>query len=94
MSDRDVQSGARGLLEFPVAFPVKIMGARRDDFAQTMAALVKRHAPDFEPSTLEMRPSKNGNYLALTATINAISKQQLDDLYRELSQHPMVKVAL
>jgi hypothetical protein len=81
------------LLKFPTAFPVKIMGARRDDFAQTMVEVVKQHAPDFDPATLEMRPSKNGNYLALTATINATSKAQLDDLYRALSTHPMVKVA-
>lgn len=82
------------LLKFPTRFPVKIMGARSEDFAQTIAAVVQRHAPDFDPATLEMRPSKNGTYLALTATINAQSKQQLDDLYRELSSHPMVKVAL
>lgn len=82
------------LLKFPTAFPIKIMGQRSDDFAQTMLAIVMKHAPDFEAATLEMRPSKNGNFLSVTATVNATSQQQLDDLYRELTAHPMVKIAL
>ena len=82
------------LLEFPCDFPLKIMGKREDNFAQTVAEVVMRHAPDFDPVTIEMRPSSKGNYLALTCTIRATSKPQLDDLYRELSSHPMVKVVL
>ncbi|MBS1208281.1 MAG: hypothetical protein H6R19_679 [Proteobacteria bacterium] len=82
------------LLEFPCDFPLKIMGARTDDFAQTIVTVVLSHAPDFDPATLEMRPSKAGNYLALTCTIRAVSQVQLDNLYRELSSHPMVKVVL
>lgn len=82
------------LLEFPCDFPLKIMGARHDAFAQTIVAVVLVHAPDFDPATLEMRPSKAGNYLSLTCTIRATSQLQLDNLYRELSSHPMVKVVL
>ncbi len=82
------------LLEFPTDFPVKVMGARHDDFAQAMLSVVMKHAPDFDAATLEMRPSRNGNYLSVTATIRATSQQQLDDLYGELTAHPMVKVAL
>ena len=41
-----------------------------------------------------MRPSAKGTYLALTATVRATSRVQLDDLYRALSSHPMVKVVL
>ena len=54
------------LLEFPCDFPLKIMGKREDHFAQTIAEVVLRHAPDFDPATMEMRPSSKGNYLALT----------------------------
>ncbi len=82
------------LLTFPCDFPVKIMGQRRDDFAQSILELVIRHAPDFDPASMEMRPSRAGNYLALTCTIRATSKAQLDALYRELTSHPLVKVAL
>jgi len=82
------------LLEFPCEFPIKIMGARVDAFAQAVVDVVLRHAPDFDPATVEMRPSRKGNYLAITCTIRAVSQQQLDDLYRELTSHPLVKVVL
>ncbi|MFT4173616.1 MAG: DUF493 domain-containing protein [Rhodocyclaceae bacterium] len=82
------------LLEFPCDFPLKIMGQRHDEFAQTVLEVVLRHAPDFDGNTMEMRPSSRGNYLSLTCTVRATSKPQLDDLYRELSSHPMVKVVL
>lgn len=82
------------LLEFPCDFPIKIMGERHDDFAQSMIAIVLRHAPDFDAARVEMRASAAGKYLSVTCTIRATSKRQLDDLYRELSAHPQVKVAL
>ncbi|MBP6095809.1 MAG: DUF493 domain-containing protein [Methyloversatilis sp.] len=82
------------LLEFPTDFPLKIMGARQDDFAQEVVTVVLRHAPDFDPASLEMRPSSGGRYISFTATIRATSREQLDALYRELSSHPMVKVVL
>jgi putative lipoic acid-binding regulatory protein len=82
------------LLEFPCDFPIKIMGSRSDDFAQTMVEIVLRHAPDFIAESVEMRASSSGNYLSVTCTIRATSKPQLDALYRELSGHPLVKVVL
>jgi hypothetical protein len=82
------------LLEFPCDFPLKVMGAAQDGFAQTIAEVVRKHAPDFDAATMEMRPSKAGNYLSLTCTIRAVSQAQLDAVYRELSSHPMVKVVL
>lgn len=81
-------------LEFPTAFPIKVMGKRADGFAQAIVAVVHRHAPDFDASTLEMRASREGNYLSVTATVNATSREQLDALYRDLTAHPMVKIVL
>jgi putative lipoic acid-binding regulatory protein len=70
------------------------MGRREDGFAQDVSEVVLRHAPDFHADTLEMRTSKNGRYLSLTATLNARSREQLDALYLELSQHPSVMMVL
>jgi putative lipoic acid-binding regulatory protein len=81
-------------LTFPTDFPIKIVGAARDDFAQQIAAIVQRHAPDFDPSTLEMRASSQANYLSFTATVRATSRAQLDALYRELTAAPGVKFVL
>jgi uncharacterized protein len=81
-------------LKFPTAFPIKIIGRRQDGFAQAVVDVVLRHAPDFVPSSMEMRASKMSNYLSLTCTIVAKSRPQLDALYQELVAHPMVKMVL
>jgi putative lipoic acid-binding regulatory protein len=90
----DVPATADTGLVFPTAFPIKVMGLRTDAFAQTIVEIVRRHAPDFDAATLEMRTSREGKYLSVTATINAVSREQLDGLYRELSKHPMVAMVL
>lgn len=82
------------LIEYPCDFPIKIMGQAADHFTGTLLEVVLRHAPDFDPATLECRPSRSGNYLSLTCTIRAVSREQLDNLYRELSTHPLVKMVL
>lgn len=82
------------LLEFPCDFPIKIMGARVEGFAQAVLEVVLRHAPDFEAGSMQMRPSSKGNYLAVTCTFRAVSQLQVDSMYRELTAHPMVKVVL
>ena len=81
-------------LAFPCAFPIKVMGRREGGFAQAVMEIVLRHAPDFEPATIEMRPSRKGKYLSLTCTVNAISREQLDALYQELCDHPSVVLVL
>jgi putative lipoic acid-binding regulatory protein len=89
---------AESLLKFPTPFPIKAMGRMVVDgekqFAEIVLDIVRKHAPDFDGHTIEMRASKNGNYLAVTATINATCQSQLDDIYRELSSHPLVLMAL
>ncbi len=85
---------AESPLAFPCAFPIKVMGRTQAGFAQTIVELVRRHAPDFDPASVEMRSSREGTYLSLTVTINAVSREQLDDLYRELSSHEMVTMVL
>lgn len=82
------------LLQFPCEFPIKVMGERRDDFAEAIVAVVRTHAPDFDASHVEMRASSSNRYLSLTCTIQATSREQLDALYRALTSHPMVKVVL
>ena len=82
------------LIEYPSDFPIKIMGESEGNFAQLILEIVLRHAPDFVPDSIEMRPSKSNKYISLTCTINATSRQQLDNLYSELSAHPLVKVVL
>jgi putative lipoic acid-binding regulatory protein len=90
----DSSAEGASLIVYPSDFPIKILGPMQDGFAETMLALVQTFDPDFTAAMLEMRPSTKGNYLALTATVRATSRPQLDNLYRALSSHPMVKVVL
>jgi putative lipoic acid-binding regulatory protein len=82
------------LLEYPCDFPLKILGHTQAGFAQTILDIVKRHAPDFDGSTIELRASKRRKYLSVTCIIRATSRKQLDDLYRDLCDHPMVVMVL
>ena len=82
------------IIDYPIDFPIKVMGLNRPEFTAAMTTLVLRHAPDFDPDTIEARPSREARYLSLTMTIRATSREQLDALYREMSDHPMVTMAL
>ena len=82
------------LIEYPCEFPIKIMGHTRAGFAQSVLDVVSRHAPDFDGATMEMKSSKQGKYLSVTCTINATSREQLDLLYKDLCDHPMVVMVL
>ena len=90
----DANGPSESALAFPCEFPIKVMGKTQHGYAQAILEVVKRHAPDFDDGTVEMRSSREGNYLSLTFTINAKSREQLDDLYRELCDHPMVTMVL
>ena len=81
-------------LAFPCDFPIKVMGRKQQGFAQEVMDVVRRHAPDFDPKTVEMRPSRQGRYLSVTCVVRATSREQLDKLYQELCDHPGVVMVL
>lgn len=78
MSDEDT------LLEFPCEFPIKVMARVHEALENDVIEIVKAHAPDFDASTLKRRESAQGNYIGLTITITATSKEQLDNIYHSL----------
>lgn len=84
----------QSLIEYPCAFPIKVMGRTQSGFAQVVLDIVQRHDPGFDPASVEMRPSREGNYLSLTVTINAVSREHLDRVYQDLCDHPMVTMVL
>ncbi|MCV2351138.1 DUF493 family protein [Paucibacter sp. Y2R2-4] len=84
----------QSLIEYPSRFPIKVMGSHVEGFVEAIAQVALQFDPEFDAATIERRPSKGGNYLGLTITVTATSREQLDELYRTLSTHPMVKVVL
>lgn len=84
----------KSVIEFPCDFPIKVMGHAQDGFAQAIVELLREFDAQFDAATVEMRPSSSGKYLGLTVTVRAHSQAHLDDIYRKLTSHPMVKVVL
>ncbi|MGB7814747.1 MAG: DUF493 domain-containing protein [Methylotenera sp.] len=82
------------LIEFPCDFPIKVMGEMHADFANEMIKTIQGVMPSFDSSQIEMRGSSGGKYISLTCTVYVTSKPQLDDIYRALTRHSMVKVVL
>ena len=82
------------LIVYPSQFPIKVMGTRVDGFVHAVTTIALQFDPSFDASTIELRESKGGKYLGVTITVTATSREQLDELYRTLSRHPMVKVVL
>jgi uncharacterized protein len=89
-----INSSDKSLIEYPSQFPIKVMGAKVDGFVHAVTQIAKQFDPAFDATTVELRDSREGKYLGVTITITATSREQLDELYRTLSTHPMVKVVL
>lgn len=85
-------SGESGfsLIDYPSDFPIKVVGRREPRLVQSIVDVVRKHAPDFDPASVEMRTSKNNTYLSITCVIRATSRAQLDALYQDLCDHPAV----
>ena len=96
MTDTSASTDPRkdSLIEYPSLFPIKVMGLHADDFVHSITKVAKEFDPFFDASTVELRPSSSGKYLGVTITVTATSREQLDNLYRALTSHPMVKVVL
>ncbi len=84
----------QSLLTFPCEFPIKVMGVNHKGFESAMVMIARQHVPNLGEGAVRSQPSKTGKYLAVTITIQAQSREQLDNLYRELSAHDDVKMVL
>lgn len=84
----------RKLLEFPCEFPIKMMGKDRPAFHDAARAIVEQHSGPIDDSAVRTSSSRNGRFVSLTITIRAVSQQQLDAIYIDLTAHDEVLVAL
>lgn len=82
------------LLEFPCHIDVKVMGRAEQDFTELVVELVRQHVPEINDGAVRTRASRNGNYIAVTIRVFAESRSQMDALYRELSAHEKIAMAL
>lgn len=82
------------LIEYPSQFPIKVMGLHDEHLVHEITQIAEKFDPNFDATTIELRPSSSGKYLGVTITIMTTSREQLDDTYRALTAHPLVKVVL
>ena len=87
-------SSTDSLIEYPCRFPIKVMALSHPEFAPAITAIATQFEPTFDAERMRITPSKGGKYLGLTLKVWVTSREQLDDLYRALTGHPMVKVVL
>lgn len=82
------------LLQFPCSFPIKIMGRDKPGFRDTVVDIVKNHASDIGEDDVRLAPSSKGNFVSVTITVQADSREQLDNIYRDLTAHEDVLFSL
>lgn len=87
-------SEEQSLLEFPCQFAIKVMGRTIPELDVLVVEIVRRHSPDLREGAVTSRPSKGGNYTAITVTIDASSREQLDAIYQDLTASPHILMAL
>lgn len=84
----------KSLIEFPCNFPVKIIGSNNEKLLDDVKNIIRTHFPEFNEQNISHKLSDKNNYLAITVTVIAIDQEMLDLFYRELTQHPDVKMVL
>ena len=87
-SDKDT------IMKFPCEFPIKVMGIASDDFDIIIIDIIKKHVSNLSEDAVKSRLSQKGNYVSITVTIEAKSREQLDNIYYDLTEHKMVLLAL
>ena len=93
-SPTPAENQSTSLIEFPCDFPIKVMGSHHPEFHQVVLDVVQQHAPATQAEHITVRPSSKGNYLGATVIVNVDNQEQLDNIYRALTSHPLVKVVL
>lgn len=82
------------LLTFPCEFIIKVFGVASNEFEAAVITIIRDHIVDIRADAFRTRPSKDGKYIAMTITINANTREQLDNIYRDLTKNPLVLMAL
>jgi len=89
----DQNQDQKSTISFPCKFPIKVMGPATEEFERAVLTIIRQHVTNITEGALKANTSKKGNYLALTITIQAQSKEQLDNIYRDLTAHELVIMA-
>jgi hypothetical protein len=90
----DEEQTQQPLFQFPCEFVIKVFGLASSEFETAVLTIIRNHVSDLKENALRTRPSKDGKYLAITITFNAENREQIDEIYRDLSSNSHVLMAL
>lgn len=82
------------MLQFPVFSAIRVIGRNTSDFEALAVDLVRMHAPELDISAVSSRPSRDGNYLAVTIPLTIIDREQMEAIYQQLSMDKRVLMTL
>ena len=81
-------------LKFPCEFPISVMGLNVPEYKEKIFVILKKHVPEVEEKDLITAFSANKKYCSLKTRFTAQSREQMDELYKELTAHELVKWVL
>jgi len=90
-----MSDGRKTLIEFPCDFKIKVMGHNASAISEIVTMVILKHSPHMNsPIEIKENLSKNNKYISITATIEAINQEQLDNIYKELHSHEATVMVL
>ena len=94
MTERPTDIKNEELWDFPMDYPLKIMGEASQPLAQIVADIICKYVPCFDPATIEMQTSSKGKYVSIRVVFHAERKEQINDIYAALAAEPAIRLAL
>ena len=82
------------LLQFPTDYPIKVVGRATDTLRSRIDTIVAGHVPDLDASLTTERRSANGNFLAISYAVVAVSAAQVEALIIDLKAAPDVLIVI
>ncbi|MBV1932168.1 MAG: DUF493 domain-containing protein [Porticoccaceae bacterium] len=81
-------------IEFPCAYPIKVLGNKSEELRSHVMVVMERHAPGFDELAITVRDSRNGTYQSMTVTITATGEEQLQAIFSDLKTSSLVRMVL
>tara|TARA_B100000965_G_C19213702_1_gene592816 strand:+ start:52 stop:327 length:276 start_codon:yes stop_codon:yes gene_type:complete len=88
------EKSLESLIDFPCEFPIKILGKDSDIFENTVSKIMAQHDQKYSKIKVKKNNSKNKNYIALTWVVNVNNRDELDNIYRDLSKEKNILFVL
>ena len=94
MSDDETTQPRPEGMQFPCIIDVKVFLISRDNNLELVRDVLLSNLSDEDLLDINTRESSKGKYQSYSCKINAREKQQIDELFIKLSNHPEVVMVI